>query len=124
MEATTRRDCIKDLMDGENRVTDMAHVGDLDARCLVQGGEHRQDVDEIDELTDELVGSCGAQHGGRWLTLPGHVEPGRGGAKPGVNPRAVRDPSNGRVLGAPRKEARREDGRGGQTAGMAGERER
>ena len=34
------------------RVTDMAHVGDLDARCLVQEKEYRQDVDE---LTDELV---------------------------------------------------------------------
>ena len=50
-----RRDCIADLMGGENSVTDMAHVGDLDAGCLVQGGEHRQDVDETDELTDELV---------------------------------------------------------------------
>ena len=29
----------------------------------------------------------------------------------------MRDPSNGRVPGAPGKEARREDGRGGQTAG-------
>ena len=32
-----RRDRIADLMDGENSVTNMAHVGDLDARCLVQG---------------------------------------------------------------------------------------
>ena len=83
-----RRDCIADLMVGENSVTDMAHVGDLDAGCLVQGGEHRQDVEETDELTDELV-QVAPNMGG------GHVEPARGEAEPGVNPRAVRDPSNG-----------------------------
>ena len=61
-------------------VTDLAHVSDLDAKCLVQGGEYRRNVDETDELTDEQV-QVGAKHGSRWLTPPGHVEPGRGGGR-------------------------------------------
>ena len=32
-----------------------AHFGDIDAGCLVQGREYRQDVDETDKLTDEPV---------------------------------------------------------------------
>ena len=45
-----RRDSIAELS-----VPDMAHFGDIDARCLVQGEEHRHEVDETDKLTDEPV---------------------------------------------------------------------
>ena len=78
-------------------VTDMAHAGDLDAGCLVQEEKCRQDVDETDELA--------------------HTPRRRRTRKRRSETRGVRDPSNGR-------EARREDRRGGQTAGTAGERER
>ena len=59
------------------------------------------------------IGSRGAKHGGRWLTPPGHVEPGMGR-------RSARDPPDGRVPGATRKETRRKGGRGNPEARAAG----
>ena len=66
-----------------------------EATSLVQGGEHRREEDETDAQVpgSELV-QVAPNMGGRWLTPPGHNGPGTG-------QRAARDPSDGRVSGAP-----------------------
>ena len=75
-----------------------------EAHSLVQGEECRLEVDETRERSAAEDGEglgvppSGAQHGGRF----GHGP--------------ARDPPKSRLPGAPRKEARREGGCGGQEA--------
>ena len=87
-----RRDSIAELS-----VTDMAHVGDLDAGCLVQGAEYRKEMDETDELTDELV-QVAPNMGGKWLrprrescakSVGGRREVTRGGGRDPDHPKPL-----------------------------------
>ena len=72
-------------------------ASDLDAFVSSKGGMHASGGRVRSPRPRKRIGSSGAKHGGRWLTPPGHVEPGMG--------------RNGRVPGASGKETRREGGR-------------